>query len=74
MRGEGARSHPPLPRINRNTALSAAFSEAITMFGSIPTPWTDPRRVLDLDVARRGGVGAAADRVLVVVEEREVDA
>ena len=44
------------------------------MLGSMPTPCTTrPVGVLDLDIARRGRVGAAADRVLVIVEERELD-
>src|SRR5271170_3669865 len=37
-RGEGAPVHPPPSPINRITALNVAFSEAVTMLGSIPTP------------------------------------
>ena len=33
-----------------------------------------PFGVLDLHIARGGGVGAAADGVLVIVDERELDA
>ena len=44
------------------------------MLGSIPTPCSGAAfGVLDLDIARRGRVGAAADRVLVIVDERELD-
>ena len=44
------------------------------MLGSMPTPCTiSPASVLDFDIGRRGRIGAAADRVFVIVEERELD-
>ena len=44
------------------------------MFGSMPTPWSDAvLAVMDFHVACGGGVGAAADRVLVIVDEGKLD-
>ena len=52
-RERGFNVHSPRAII-RCTALSIAFSEAVTMFGSMPTPWTtSPFGVLDLDIAAR---------------------
>ena len=70
-----ARRAPARPRMEaRFTAATTAFSDAVTMFGSSPTPKTVRSPVAQFHVGHRRRVLAGARRVLVVVEHVDVDA